>query len=81
MDEVTIIIKTLDRCDCLINLLDSIFKKYPKTWRAIPFLSKIPSGLSLSDSLVKWIELSPIEAHTGLQKMAELFGASMPFPS
>ena len=30
MDEVTIIIKTLDRCDCLINLLDSIFKKYPK---------------------------------------------------
>lgn len=58
-----------------------IFKKYPKTWRAIPFLSKIPSGLSFSDSLVKWIELSPIEAHTGLQKMAELFGASMPFPS
>lgn len=30
MDEVTIIIKTLDRCDCLINLLNSIFKKYPK---------------------------------------------------
>lgn len=30
MDEVTIIIKTLDRYDCLINLLDSIFKKYPK---------------------------------------------------
>ena len=30
MDEVTIIIKTLDRCDFLINLLDSIFKKYPK---------------------------------------------------
>ena len=58
-----------------------IFKKYPKTWRAIPFLSKISSGLSLSDSLTKWIELSPIEAHTGLQKMAELFGASMPFPS
>ena len=58
-----------------------IFKKYPKTWHAIPYLSKLPSGLSLFDSLTKWIELSPTETHTGLQKMAELFGASMPFPS
>ncbi len=30
MDEVTIIVKTLDRYNCLVNFLSSVFKKYPK---------------------------------------------------
>ena len=30
MDDVTIIVKTLDRYNCLVEFLSSVFKKYPK---------------------------------------------------
>lgn len=55
-----------------------IFEHFPKTWHAIPYLSKVPDQLSFPDSLAKWIELSPTESRIGLQEMAAVFGASIP---
>ena len=55
-----------------------IFERFPKTWHAIPCLSKVPAQLSFPDSLAKWIELSPTESHSGLQELALVFGVTIP---
>lgn len=55
-----------------------IFERFPKTWHAIPYLSKVPAHLSFPDSLTKWIELSPMESRIGLQELALLFGVTIP---
>lgn len=55
-----------------------IFERFPKTWHAIPYLSKVPAQLSFPDSLAKWIELSPMESRNGLQELALVFGVTVP---
>ena len=55
-----------------------IFERFPKTWHAIPCLSKVPAQLSFPDSLIKWIELSPTESRSGLQELALVFGVTIP---
>lgn len=57
-----------------------IFKHFPKTWNAVPYISEIPAGLSFADSLVKWIELSPMDSRIGLQELATVFGKVIPLP-
>lgn len=59
------------------NLLP-IFTRYPNTWHAIPFLSRITPNQTLQDSLKEWIEISPPEARPGLVLVAKQFGASLP---
>lgn len=53
----------------IANLILPIFEKYPNTWRAVPYLCEIPSGLSFLQSLKKWIGLSPKESRKGLRKI------------
>lgn len=67
MDEVTIIIKTLDRCDCLINLLDSIFKKYPKIRVLVGDDSEISSKEKIMKKFCKYnLQYFNLEKDCGL---------------
>lgn len=60
------------------NCMLPIFNKHPDTWHAVPYLCYIPPNLSLQDSLKEWIALSPLESRTGLEKISNLFGLSVP---
>ncbi len=57
----------------IANLLLPIFNKYNKTWLAIPYLCKIPSGLTLKKALNEWIILSPPVCRLGLVSIYNLF--------
>lgn len=57
-----------------------IFERFPSTWHAIPYLSRIPDHLPFPDALAKWIELSPTESRNGLQELAIIFGVTIPLP-
>lgn len=57
-----------------------IFERFPATWHAIPYLSRIPNHLPFPDALAKWIELSPTESRNGLQELAIVFGVTIPLP-
>lgn len=56
-----------------------IFNSYPNTWHAISILGSLSPSLPLEASLTEWIDLSPEECRTGLQKIAEIFGTKSPY--
>lgn len=70
----------IDNCEIreknayIANSLFPVFDRYPNTWHAIPFLGYLKSNDSFEASLKEWITLSPAETHTGLQRIALLFG-------
>ncbi len=59
----------------IANCMLPIFKKYPLTWKAIPYLGFVNPGQHLTDSLKEWIALSPPKCHAGLIEFSLLFGA------
>lgn len=61
------------------NCMLPIFNKHPEIWHAVPYLCHITPNLSFQDSLKEWIALSPPESHTGLKKISNLFGLSIPY--
>lgn len=58
----------------IAKILLPIFDKHPDTWHAIPLLGILSPNIPLKASLTEWIELSPVECHVGLKKIAEIFG-------
>lgn len=55
-----------------------IFNSHPNTWHSIPLLGVLSPDFPLEASLTEWIDLSPEECHTGLQKIVEIFGTKSP---
>lgn len=67
-----------DKNTYIANRLLPVFIEFPCTWHAVPLLYQISPNQSLRDSLSQWIALSPMDAHIGLQKLAQVFGAEVP---
>lgn len=55
------------------NLLLPIFKRYPKTWGAVPYLCQVCDNVCLSAALTAWIAASPPDTHPGLEEIRSLF--------
>lgn len=65
----------------IANSMLPIFKEYPSTWHAIPYLAMLSSNQTFPDALKEWIKLAPPESRTGLQELAQLCGLSIPLSS